>query len=303
MAAGQLTLLSDEISNLVDRVRPSVVAIRGRERFPSSGIHWQEGIIVTASHTIRRSEDIQLTFANGKIVSAALIGRDPSTDVALLKFEKGDAGDLAVAEFVEDKDLRVGQIVISAGYGSNFNINLGILSVVNGAWRTWRGGKVDRMIQADLPLYPGFSGGPLFNSAGQVIGMNTSGLFRNRGTTIPTATIVRVSEELKQKGKIPRGYLGIALYPLRLPDSLRKRSNVQDNSGLIVLNVEQDSPAEKAGLLIGDILLRLNDVPLTTIEHLQTILEPESVGQSLNATLIRAGSPMQLSLNVGERLH
>lgn len=303
MAGDQLALLSEEISNLVDKIRPWVVAIRGRERFASSGIHWQEGIIVTASHTIRRTEDIQVTFANGKIAPAALIGRDPSTDVALLKFEKADAGDPAIAEFVEDKYLRIGQFVIGAGhsYGSNLNVNLGILSSLNGPWRTWRGGKIDRMIQADLPRYPGFSGGALFNSAGQMIGMNTSGLFRNRGATIPNATILRVAEELKQKGKIPRGYLGIALYPLHLPESLRKRSNVHDNSGLIVLNVEPDSPAEKAGLLIGDILLRLNDVALTSIEHLQTVLEPESVGKSLNVTLIRAGVPMQLSLNVGER--
>jgi S1-C subfamily serine protease len=156
-------------------------------------------------------------------------------------------------------------------------------------------------MRPDVAFPPGFSGGPLLNASGQVLGINTSGLSRHQVVTIPFSTVNRVVEELKKKGRITKGYLGVAMYPLNLPRSLQQQFKLSQSSGLIVLNVEPQSPANQAGLMIGDVLVKLNDSALRTIEDVQAVLEPESVGKTIKLSVIRGGNPLDVSIVIGER--
>ncbi|MCA1724575.1 MAG: S1C family serine protease, partial [Thermomicrobia bacterium] len=156
-------------------------------------------------------------------------------------------------------------------------------------------------IRADVMLYPGFSGGPLVNAAGEIVGINTSGLSRSMGLTIPAATIARVVEQLLSKGHIARGYLGVGLQPVRLPDTLKQAVGVASETGVIVISIETGGPAEKAGLLIGDILLTLDGTPATDTDAVQALLGPERIGNALAAKIARGGAPVDVTITVGER--
>lgn len=296
----QLALLSERVSGIVERIGKSMVPVHGRERIPSTGFHLGDGYIVTAAHAVKRTQDIAVGFGKESNKTAELIGRDPATDLALLKVSDSE---LITAEIADAKLAKAGHMVIAAGfgYGKFPNATLGILSAVDGPWRTWRAGKIDQMIQPDVAFPPGFSGGPLLNSFGQVLGINTSGLSRRQVVTIPFSTVNQIVEQLKNKGRITKGYLGVAMYPLNLPRTLQQQFNLPQSSGLIVLNVEPQSPANQAGLMIGDVLVKLNDTALRTMEDVQAVLEPESVGKTAKLSVIRGGASLDLSIVVGER--
>lgn len=296
----ELALLSEQISRMLERIGESIVAVHGRERIPSTGLHIGEGYVVTASHSIKRAQDITVRFGRETNTTGELIGRDPGTDLAVLKLP---VSGLSTPEFGDTSGLKAGHIVVAAGFGQGKSPNgsLGIISVVDGAWRTWRGGRIDQLIHSDIRLYPGFSGGPLLNSTGQVLGINTSGLWRNQVVTVPMSTVLRIVGELKRKGRIAKGYLGVAMYPLRLPRPIQEQFKLAESSGLIVLNVEPQSPANQAGLMIGDVLVKLNDTALNSMEDMQAFLEPESVGKTVKLSIIRGGAPLDLSVVIGER--
>lgn len=300
LEVNQLALISEQISRMIERIGESIVEIHGRERIPSTGLHLGDGYIVTASHTIKRAQDITVRFGKDTNTSVELIGRDPATDLAVLKLS---VSGLSTAEIGDTTGLKAGHIVVAAGfgYGKSPNGSLGIITAVDGAWRTWRGGRIDQLIHSDVTFYPGFSGGPLLNSSGQVLGINTSGLWRNQVITVPVSTVNRVVAELKKKGRIAKGYLGVAMYPLRLPRPIQEQFKLPEGSGLIVLNVEPQSPANQAGLMIGDVLVKLNDTALNSMEDMQAVLEPESVGKTVKLSIIRGGAPIDLSIVVGER--
>jgi S1-C subfamily serine protease len=300
--ANQLALLSEQISGMIEQIGKSIVAVHGRERIPSTGFHLGDGYLVTASHAIKRTQDIRIGFAKDADSAADFIGRDPATDLALLRISTSN---LSTAEAADANLAKAGQMVIAAGFGhgKTANATLGILTAINGQWRTWRGGKIDQLIQPDITFPPGFSGGPLLNSSGQVLGINTSGLSRRQVVTIPLSTVNRIVEQLKKKGRIAKGYLGVAMYPLSLPHSLQQQFNLPQSSGLIILSVEPQSPANQAGLLIGDVLVKLNDSALHTMEDVQAVLEPESVGKTVKISVIRGGTSLDLPVVVGERPH
>jgi S1-C subfamily serine protease len=295
-----LLTLSNNLADAVARAGASTVAVHARQRQSASGVLWRPGVIVATDHTIERDDDITVTLPDGKSIPATLAGRDPSTDIAILKVT---GADLPVAAIGNAAALRVGHMALAVGrFGEGgLGTSLGVVSALGGAWNTWRGGQVDQFVRADVTLYPGFSGGPLVNAAGEIVGINTSGLSRNMGLTIPAATVNRVVDQLLSTGHIARGYLGVGLQPVRLPDTLKQAVGVTSDTGVIVISIESGGPAEKAGLFIGDILITLDGTPTTDTDAVQALLGPERIGMSLAAKVARGGAPVDVAITVGER--
>jgi S1-C subfamily serine protease len=299
MASSVLETMSNELSSAAEAVGGSVVAIYGRRWMPSSGIQWRKGVIVTAHHTIRREEDITVVVDGGKSVKATLAGRDPSTDLAILKLP--EAASIVLAPF-DDAPVRLGHFVLALGRSRSSTLvaSAGIVGGLSGEWQPRRGGRVDQHIRLDLELYPGFSGGPLVNAPGKVVGINTRGLARGRGVTIPNATVNRVVEELLEKGHIARPYLGLAMQPVAVPETLRSKVK-EATSALLVVHVEKASPAEKAGILLGDIVTELHGQSLQDTGDILDLLGTAKVGETVKATVLRGGAPIAVSVKLEDR--
>jgi S1-C subfamily serine protease len=299
-AGSSLLGLSNSLADAVERAGRSLVAVNARNHVPSTGIHWRQGAIVTADHTIDREEGITLTLPDGQTVPANLAGRDAGTDLAVLKLDRAD---LPTAEIADGDGLKVGHIVLAVARPgqAGLSASMGAISAVSGPWRTWSGGQIDQLVRPDLTLYPGFSGGPLVDAQGRVAGVNTSGLSRSMTLTIPASTVNRVVEQLLTRGRIARGYLGLGMQQVRLPDNLKNSLNLSSNAGLIVVSVEQGGPAEQAGVLVGDVVIALAEKPVATTDDVQGILGPDWVGKSIPVRVVRGGSPTELQLTVGER--
>lgn len=296
-----LLSLSNDLAAAVERAGAATVAVNARNRVASSGVHWRTGVVVTADHTIEREENITVTLADGSTVPATLAGRDPNTDLAVLKL---NAETTAQAAQIGDASvLKVGHLALALGRTGNAGVaaSLGAISAVGGGWSTGRGGQIDQFIRADVTFYPGFSGGPLVDAAGQVVGINTSGLSRSMGLTIPATTVNRVVDALLTTGRIARGYLGISLQPVRLPDSLKSALGTEANTGLIAVSIEQGGPAEQAGVMIGDILVGLGGQNVEDTDAVQAFLSPDKVGTAVAARVARGGAPANLTITVGER--
>lgn len=297
---GIFAALSHELATAVDRAGRSVVAIDARPRVPTSGLLWRPGLVVATDHTIRREEEISVTLADGRAVPAKIAGRDTTTDLAVLKLDES-GGEPAVTSAGEN--LSVGNLVLAVGRtkGNHLVTSLGIVSSVSGEWRTWRGGKIDRFVRLDLSIFIGFSGSALVNASGRIAGINTTGLARGLGVTIPVSTVNRVVDELVAKGHIARGYIGIATQPVTLPERLSTKLNLASQSALIVVTVEPDGPADKAGMMIGDILVSLDGAPASDIGDIQAKLGSEFIGRDIAASVLRGGALVALTLGISER--
>ncbi len=292
--------LSNEAASAIEKAGQAVVAVQGRRRIPSSGVHWREGIIVTANHALERDEEITVTLAGGTNLAATLAGRDASTDLAVLKIEPQK---LPVAERGNAGELKPGNLVLAAGRTAEGTprASLAMVSVTGPAWRAWTGGAIDLTLRLDRNLHPNLSGGPLVNEEGRVLGINTPALSRFAATVIPASTIERVAGELEKRGHIGRGYLGIGMQPVAMPEKLRESLKLTNETGLMILSVEAGGPAEKAGVLIGDILVALDGKPLTDTEELAAHLTAGHIGKSVKASLIRGGALINLDITVEER--
>lgn len=299
-AAGVLLGLSNDLAGAVERAGRAVVAVNARQRLPSSGVIWRPGVVVTADHTVERDEEITVTLPDGKSVAATLAGRDHSTDLAILKLQ---GSELRAADIGDSAELRVGHLVLAVGRPGEGGLgaSVGVISALSGSWRTWRGGQIDQFVRPDLTLYPGFSGGPLVDARGRVVGINTSGLSRSMGLAIPSSTINRVVDTLLTTGRIARGYLGLGMQPVRLPDNVKNALELSGNGGLIVVTVEEGGPAEKAGVLIGDVLVILEGKPVADTDDVQALLGAEYVGKAVAAKVVRGGVATDLTITVGER--
>ena len=295
-----LNALSHDLAHVVEQVSPSVVAVNARRHLSSSGVYWRDGIIVTAAHTIRRTDEISVIVASGQSVVATLAGVDPSTDLAVLKI---DNPELSPPLFGDASQLKVGHVVLAVGRGvqRGLNATLDIVGVLSGSWRTWRGGLIDQFIGLDLVLHPGAAGGPLTDSHGRVLGINTLGLSRSMALTIPVSTVNRVVTHLLEKGHMGLGYLGLGMRPIPLPENLKSTLNLSADSGLIVVTVEPDGPGSKAGVLFGDVIVALEGTAVSNIRDLQAFLEPESVGKTIPVSIIRGGKPIEINVTIGER--
>ena len=288
--ANELAALSSELAGVVERVKGAVVAVHARPRFSSSGVFWRPGVIVTAEHAIRRDEEITVTLPDGSTAPVTLAGRDPGTDIAVLRSEA--AGPVPIP--LSSADPAPGNLALTIGrsHDSGVNATMGIISAVSGPWRTWRGGRLDRYIRLDLTLYPGSSGGVVVNVAGEALGIATSTLSRIAGLAIPRTTIDRVADEILARGSVARGYLGVGLQPVVLPDH---------HKGLIVLSLEPGGPASKAGVVVGDVLVSLGGAPLADTEDVQSAMESHQVGSSVEVGLLRGGEARTITITIGER--
>jgi S1-C subfamily serine protease len=291
-----LLSLSNELAEAVERVSGAVVAVNARPRLASTGMHWRPGIIVTADHTVRSDEDITIARPDGRTTPASLVGRDPSTDLAVLRISDAD---LPVASLGEPGSLQVGHIVLAVGHGPR--VSWGVMSALGGRWHSARGGAIDQFLRPDLTLYPGFSGGPLVDVQGRVLGINTSGLLHQLELAIPSTTVGRVVDELVARGRVSRGFLGVGLQPVRLPEAARRAFPAASETGLIVVSVQPDGPAAQSGLLLGDILVTLDGSAVDSPEDAQAVIGAKPVGSTIAAAILRASAATELRITVGDR--
>lgn len=289
--------LSNAMAGLVEAAGPSIVRVEARGRVPASGVVWSsDGIIVTAHHIVERDDNIQIGLADGNTVNATLIGRDPNTDLAVLKAE---ASGLTPAIWVDATDLRVGHLMLALGRpGKTVQATLGIVSALGGAWRTPAGGDIDHYLQTDVVMYPGFSGGPLLDASGRVAGINSSALMRGVSMTVPAATVKKAVETILAHGRMPRGYLGVGIQPVRLPDALQPQ--LSQETGLMLMSVEANSPAAQGGLLQGDVLVTLDGQAVRHVDELQTLLSSDRAGKPIPVRIVRGGQVHDLTVTIGQ---
>jgi S1-C subfamily serine protease len=291
-----LKTLSNAFADAADHLSPSIVRMETRRRMPATGLVWSaDGVIVTSNHVVERDEDLHIGLADGKVVPATLIGRDPSSDLALLRAE---ATGLTPTPWAGVESIRVGQLVVALGRPSkNLMASLGVVSAFGEGVRG-RGVQLDHFLQTDVTMYPGFSGGPLVSAEGSVLGINTSALMQDSSFTISTSTIKRVAETLLQHGKMRRGYMGVGSQVVKLPSQLATVAGQE--AGLLLVTVEAASPAEKGGLLLGDTLVALNGKPLRTAEALAEALTGDLIGKPATVKILRGGQLTEVTVIIGE---
>ena len=300
-----LSAFSDQLADVVERAARSIVTVAARPRMPATGILWhadQDTIVLTADHVVEREEDITIILPDKREVKAQLIGRDPSTDLVALRLSGVELGTENVpAEPVEG--VKVGNLVLAIGRPSSDGprVSFGMVSSIDGPRRSWQGGEIESIIYPDVTLYPGFSGGPLVDLSGKLVGMNTSQLTRQNSSTVPVATLRRVANTLITHGRVRRGYLGVGTQQVPLPATLAQKAQIEQQVALLVVTIEQDSPAEKGGLLIGDQIVALGGQPVTDGETLRAQLGPDRLGQTIAVKVIRGGEVQELSVTIAER--
>ena len=298
MMTVSLVSLSNELASIVERSAVAVVAVHARPRFNSSGVHWSPGIVVTAEHTVRDDENVFITTGTGEKFAAEVAGRDPGTDLAVLRVKDLN---IPIAPRVESSDYRPGHLVLVVGRNKeSANAGVGVIGSIGGPSQTWRGGKLDEVIRLDLSLHPVASGGAVVDASGKLIGIGTPALSRASVFAIPHGTVERAVRALVAHGRIPQGYLGAGLQPISLPEHLTKSLGLSVSAGLMTVSVDQEAPAGKAGLLIGDVLLDLGGQPVHRPESIRPLLA-EAVGKTLSARILRGGVLVNLEVTVAER--
>jgi S1-C subfamily serine protease len=292
-----LQSLSNAMAGLVDQTGPQVVRVEGRSRLPASGVVYAaDGVIVTANHGVERDDNLRVGLADGSSLAATLLGRDPATDLAVLKVEQGG---LVPATWAPASDLRVGNLILALGRpGQTVQATLGVVSALGSAWRAG-GGEFDSYLQTDVVMYPGFSGGPLVGADGRLGGINSSALARGVSVTVPSATVQRVVATILAHGRMPRGYLGVGIQPVRLEEALQQQLGQQ--TGLMLLSVESGGPAAQGGLLQGDVLVRVDGAAVRQLDDLQGLLTGERVGKAVAVQVVRAGQVHEQQVVVGQK--
>ena len=284
-ATKSLGALSSQLAGAVETAATAVVAIHARRRIPSSGILWRDGIVVSASHTVRRDGDVPVTLPGGESTTATVVGRDPATDLVALKVAGATS---RAATKAGDESARVGSLVLAVGRpGAAATASFGIISGIGEAWRTWQGARFDRVLRLDLAVYDGFSGGALVDGSGRVFGMNNSALARGAPLALPVAAVDRVLDELLAHGHVRRAYVGVAVHPVALGASVVKRHALPNDSALVVMSVAEGSPAETAGVVVGDVLIEAGGHPLRRPTDLLDALASVVHGSSLELKHLR----------------
>lgn len=288
--------LSNIITNTVETLENSLVSVHARRGYPLSGVVWSDGIIITTSRAVEREEDIHLGLPNGETLSAELIGRAPQQDIAALRVNYEN---LKRPTWVSTDDLKIGQLMLRLGKPrGSMRVTMGVLSGLE-IWRSRSGIKLDTTIMTDADTFRGFSGGVLSTLNGDIVGMNTAALSRSGDTIIPKSNIERTLKELLEHGRIRQGYLGISGQPARLPEALSNK--LEQRAGLLVMSVEPESPAEQAGLNLGDVILNLNGVKVARPNGLMAELSGKPMGEVLPLVIARGGEVQTLSVMVTER--
>ena len=291
-----IVAFSDGLAAAVERAGAATVTVDARRRQAASGIVWDDaGLIVTASHVVEREDAIQVGLPDGTSVPATLLGRDLSRDLALLRVE--NAGSLTAASRRADP-LRVGHLVLAVGRPRVGSGSIASFGSVVSVGRDRRSSSPAALITAEVTMLPGFSGGPLIDAAGDVAGLNTSGPARSGGVTIPVAQIERVAAEVQTHGRVRHGWLGVTLQSVALPEGA---ATDEAGTGLLVVGLASGSPAASAGLIVGDILLALDDQDLVDVADLQQTLTGDRIGNAVPVRLLRGGEQTELSVTPIER--
>ena len=293
-----LTEFSQGLSAAVEKAGTSTILVDARKRYPASGIAYAEDLVLTADHVVTREEDIKVLLPDGRSVAATIAGRDPGSDLAVLRL-----AEKALSPAKTSEDVKVGQLVLALGRPGNdgMQASWGIVTAISGPARTFRGGMLDEYIRSETTPYPGFSGGPLVNTEGEVLGLNTSGLTRGSSLTIPVKAAWRIAEALAQHGSVKRGYLGVRTQPVEIPEAARQALKREQNHGLLVLWLEEGGPADKGGLLVGDILVAVSGQAVGDPDDLFSALNSETVGKAIALEVLRGGRPETINVTVGER--
>jgi S1-C subfamily serine protease len=293
-----LIAFSDHAAALVESASASIVAVHSGGRWSSSGIHWRPNVIVTAEEVLERDEELTVTLPGGGKVAASLAGRDPSTDVAALRIVTQG---LPIAATADAGLLRSGHVILAVG---NFEgaptASFGVVGFVGSAWQSLRGGTIDSLLRLDLTLDARAEGGAVIDSRGRVVGMVVIGP-RRRVLAIPTATIDRAVDQLLAKGYVGRGYFGATLQQVRLARQRNGAQPLEREHGILIVGIDPDGPAARAGLVIGDIVTAWNAQPLNRVRDVMRLLGPDSVGNTIDLQLLRGGAPKALKVVIGER--
>lgn len=296
MASSVLQDVSNDLARMAEQVGSSVVAVHGRSRSRGSGIQWRKGVIVTAHHAVG-GDDVRVIAESGRSLNATLAGRDPSTDLAVLRVP-----DDALPNIPEHSSSapKLGNLVLALGrsWRGNPVASAGIIGGVSDELHTRGGGRLDQHIRLALDLYSGMSGGPLLNTEGRVLGINTHGLDRGRPLTIPPKTVDRVVNELLEKGHIARPHLGLAMQPVQLPESLQEKA--KSAAGLLTAYVHPGGPADKAGVLVGDILIELQGKSGEELENIPSLVRGSKIGDCVPVKILRGGNAITLNVILGD---
>ena len=293
-----LTDFSNGLAAAVETAGASTLTVDARKRYPASGIAYTEDLVLTADHVVTREEDIKVLLPDGRSLAATIAGRDPGSDLALLRL-----AEKALTPAKTSDAVKVGQLVLALGRPNEegMQASWGIITSISGPARTFRGGMLDEFIRSETTPYPGFSGGPLVNAEGGVLGLNTSGLTRGSSLTIPVKVAWRVAEALAKHGSVKRGYLGVRTQPVEIPEAAARLLQREQGQGLLVSWLEEGGPAEKGGLLVGDILVAVSGQPVGDPDDLFAALNSDSVGKAIPVEVLRGGRPETVNVTVGER--
>lgn len=295
-----LERLSDELAAAVQRAGRHTVSVHGRRRMPASGVMWSDdGLIVTSHHVLERDSDLRVGLPSGEMVDATLVGRDPGTDLALLRVAGVAVEAMARAEHAAE----IGTLVLAIGRpgADGAMASLGVVTTVGGEWVTTQGTRVEGFLRTDAGMLPGFSGGPLVNGSGALLGVNSSTLGRGGGLTLPHVAIAAIVESLLAHGHVRIGYLGIGTQQVELPARVVTEHQLPEREALVVVQIESGGPADEAGLVLGDVVIAADDQPTTSLEVLQAHLRGDRIGTLLHLRLLRGGVPHLLSVTIGGR--
>jgi S1-C subfamily serine protease len=293
------TQLSSSFAETIGNLGNSIVAIDGGGRTTASGVVWRPGVIVTTQHGLRLRENIRILLA-GESLNARLIGSDATTDLAVLGI---DSNKLAPVATENDTVPRTGAVVLSVGRSrlGDISASCGIIARIGSAWRTWRGGEIDRLIRPDIRLYVGQSGSALVNEQRQVLGINSPALARQAVITIPTGTIRRVVEAILERGHVPRPFLGLAMQPIPIPEPARELFPGGVDETLLVTHVEPKGPAAQAGVMVGDVIVSFNGKPVRGVSEILHLLRTLRIGDTISLSVLRGGARQDLAVSVADQ--
>jgi S1-C subfamily serine protease len=295
-SANLLKQLSNNMADAVERISSALVQVNGRQRQSASGVVFDTDLILTADHVLEREDNLTIVTPDGRKLDATFVGRDISTDLAVLKVSNLGIKPASVAI----DEARVGQYVLATGRpAENVMASSGIVSAVGGPLKFRQGGTLEKYIQTDATPYPGFSGGPLIDAEGAMLGILTTGLARGVTLVVPASIALASAKTLQQHGFIKRGYLGVSSQPVEIPAA--QRGGRQQETGLLIVRVDADTPAASGGILLGDILLSLDGQTVTSVEDLQGLLSGDRVGKAVPVEVIRGGNLTSLQVTVGQR--
>ncbi len=287
--------ISDALAATVEAAASGIVEVRARRGKSATGIAWDKDHVLTSIHAIDNKDDVTVIFGE-KSVPATLVGHDVGTDLALLKAEGHGATPVPRGS---SADLRPGELVLAVGRPGELQATFGAVVSTKSRQRGWRGGGLDGLVRTDARLYQGFSGGPLLDASGVVVGVNSWYYGRGETKSMPVETVTRIVDSLLKHGRVPQPYLGIGTQPIYLSDDVREKTG--HASGLMIISIEAGSPAASAGVVQGDTVVGICDVAVTGMRDLFRALQGLEVGSKQKLKLVRSGEVKDLEVTVGER--